>query len=299
MEVTEQSERPRDLSPGESDAVTIAFADLNAAVCGIARVGVALTDEGPRASGLGMLFAGGEPVTVRGGTAVPAPGDLSWAGAAAAGVETEVLEPLRRWSVLFGSEDGRSGFDLELEARSEPATLDARSPAGRLGGMAGYDQLVAVSGTVTVDGADRPFRGLGQRGRSWGSPDWDRLSMARTIGVWLEDGTGVTISALRPAGDRGLRDEVAAATLLPGPDADPLPVADPRISTIYDEDGRQQAAGLELWVGEDDEEAIRLAGDVACGTTLDLGALRLDAAFFTWSDGARRGVGRYDCVLRG
>ena len=35
-----------------------------------------------------------------------------------------------------------------------------------------------------------------------------------------------------------------------------------------------------------------------CGTTLDLGRLRLDAAFFRWRMEGRMGVGRYDVLRR-
>ena len=44
--------------------------------------------------------------------------------------------------------------------------------------------------------------------------------------------------------------------------------------------------------------ARRAAGEVACGTTLDLGRLRLDCAFFTWRMEGRSGVGRYDVLRR-
>jgi hypothetical protein len=51
-------------------------------------------------------------------------------------------------------------------------------------------------------------------------------------------------------------------------------------------------------VGPADEYATRLAGQVRCGSTLDLGRLRLDCAFFAWMADGRRGVGRYDVLRR-
>ncbi len=42
----------------------------------------------------------------------------------------------------------------------------------------------------------------------------------------------------------------------------------------------------------------RAAGEVVCGTTLDLGRLRLDCAFFMWRMEGRSGVGRYDVLRR-
>ena len=77
-----------------------------------------------------------------------------------------------------------------------------------------------------------------------------------------------------------------------------LRVDEPRLSTTYDEDGRQVRAGLELWVGEEDDYPRRAAGEVLCGSTLDLGDLRLDCAFLRWRMGGRSGVGRYDLLRR-
>jgi hypothetical protein len=81
-------------------------------------------------------------------------------------------------------------------------------------------------------------------------------------------------------------------------DGVPRPVAEPLLSTTYDDEDRQHTAGLELWVGEDDGYPLRAAGQVLCGTTLDLGTLRMDCAFFRWQMEGRRGVGRYDVVRR-
>ena len=40
------------------------------------------------------------------------------------------------------------------------------------------------------------------------------------------------------------------------------------------------------------------AGEVVCGTSLDLGRLRLDCAFLRWRMEGREGVGRYDILRR-
>jgi hypothetical protein len=60
---------------------------------------------------------------------------------------------------------------------------------------------------------------------------------------------------------------------------------------------RQRRAGLELWVDEE-SHARRAAGEVVCGTSLDLGRLRLDCAFLRWHMEGREGVGRYDILRR-
>ena len=281
---------------GFSDAVTVAFGDERADLYGIARLGLA----GSGASGLAILFHAGEPVAVRaeGGVATDdAP--RSWDAVSAAGLGTEVVEPLRAWRLRYTDDDAR--LDLELSAVGAIAELDPASPLAELGGMAGFEQALRVTGGATVRGRRIAVDGLGQRGRSWGTPDWDRMALARTVGAWLGDDLAVSLSAIRPAGARDHEHERVAATILDrDPDSD-VPratrVADPRLSTTYDGEGHQRTAGLELFV---DEDALprRAAGEVVCGTTLDLGRLRLQCAFFRWRMEGRTGVGRYDVLAR-
>ena len=71
----------------------------------------------------------------------------------------------------------------------------------------------------------------------------------------------------------------------------------PRLSTTFDGEGRQRRAGLELYE-DPDGYPHRGAGEVVCGTSLDLGRLRLDCAFFTWHLEGRTGLGRYDVLRR-
>jgi hypothetical protein len=306
MTVDEHEEAPRTLAEGQSDAVTFAFSDAEADVCGVARIGRAMADGEIVCTGLALLFAGGQPVAVRAEVGA-APSGTGWGEADIAGIHTEVLEPLREWKVEFADEDGLHGFEFELRASSAPARLEAELPAGRLGGMEGYDQLARVTGTVTIGGRSRAFTGRGQRGHSWGAPDWDKLTLARTMGLWLEDDSGIALTAVRGAKAESHADEAIHAVMLAPADAYGEEVegeslvtviADPRVSTTYDSEGRQRHAGLELYMTEDAEYARRAAGEVACGTTLDLGRLRLDCAFFKWHMEGRDGVGRYDVLRR-
>ena len=168
--------------------------------------------------------------------------------------------------------------------------------------MHGYEQLCRVSGTVRTPAGEHRVDCLGQRGHSWGAPDWDRIELARTVGLWIDEDLGVSMTTIRPAGEDDHAAEAIAAFLMRAGDGDDcayvLPVADPRLSTAYDADDRQRRAGLELYIGEDDPHPLRAAGEVVCGTTLDLGRLRLDAAFFAWRMEGRTGVGRYDVLRR-
>jgi hypothetical protein len=279
---------------GFSEAVTVAFGDTGAGLFGVARLGLA---EGG-ASGLAVLFSGGEPVSVRAEGGVEGEAPRSWDEVSAAGLDTAVLEPLRAWRLHYAGED--AALDLVLEATGPIAELDAGHPVARAGGMAGYEQPVRVRGSATVGEARIAVDGLGQRGHSWGAPDWERIALARTVSAWMGDDLAVTVTAIRPSGKRDHAAEAVAATILQrdgegGPHA--LDVADPRLSTTYDEGGRQRRAGLELWVVEDGYPR-RAAGDVICGTSLDLGRLRLDCAFFAWRMEGREGFGRYDVLRR-
>ncbi len=283
----------RDLGPDGSDALTVAFGDAEADLYGVARLGLAAGG----ASGLILLFHDARPVVVaaEGGVELAAAPAI-WDDVSAAGLETEVVEPLRRWRLSFAGED--ASFDLELEAGGAVAALDPGHPAAQAGGMAGFEQPVRVRGTALLGPRRLELDGLGQRGRSWGAPDWERIALARTLSAWTGD-LAVSLTAVRAAGAHDQEREAVAATILETRDGDSvaLPVHDPRLTTTYDAEGRQRSAGLELWLDEDGWPR-RAAGEVVCGTSLDLGRLRLDAAFLRWRMEGREGIGRYDVLRR-
>jgi hypothetical protein len=202
------------------------------------------------------------------------------------GLATTVEEPLQRWTLRIG--DGA----LTFEATGPPADIEPSEPLAQAGGMTGYEQLCRVHGTLR----GRAVRCLGQRGHSWGEPDWQQILQTRALAAWLDDGSGVVLSAVRPAGAAGHEPEATWASLLTP--AGSLRVDEPRLTTTYDDAGRQRRAALELWVGEDDAYPRRAAGEVVCGSTLDLGQLRLDCAFLRWRMDGRSGTGRYDLLRR-
>ena len=278
---------------GAVDAVTVAFADPRAGLFGLARLGVARAGDAPRASGLAVLFEGARPAAVLAAGDVDAGPAPDWGRVEVPGLGTGVGTPLAAWSVRFEDAAGR-GFALDLEALSPPAELSPGDAAG--GGLRGYEQLCRVRGEVRANGRPRRIEALGQRGHLWGVPDWDRLALTRTVSAWLDDGEGVTLAAARPAGARGHEDEATWSALL-SPEEAAL-VDDARLSTTYDGEGRQRRAGLELWVREEDGVPRRAAGEVVCGSTLELGELRLDSAFLRWRMDGRPGAGRYDILRR-
>jgi hypothetical protein len=279
--------------PGFTDAVTFAWADPAARLYGLARVGLA--GAGARTgSALAVLFAGRDPVAATARGAVEVAPDADFAALTLGGLTTTVRVPLREWTVDFQGAD--AGFALTVEALGPPAELDPAEPVARAGGMVGYEQLCRVRGTVRAGGAEHTVDCLGQRSHAWGDPDWDRIDSTRSVAAWLEDGTGVSVTAVRRAGAKGHDGDATWGVVL-----DPsgtLHVDEPRLSTTYDGDGRQRRAGLELWLGEEDDHPRRAAGEVLCGSTFDLGQLRLDCSFFRWHADGVEGVGRYDLVRR-
>jgi len=283
--------------PGFGDAVTFSFADLSAERYGSARIGISAGDP-PRASALALLFAGREPVAAvaEGGVEVP---DRGWERVEVAGVLTEVIEPLSRWRVTFAGAE--AGYQLDFTAVSAPAEITAEDPAGCAAGQQGYEQICRVEGTVTVGETTSKLVCLGQRGHGWGVTDWDSIELARTITAWLDEGDAVTLSAVRSQGADTHADEAVSALLFAPAEHGPAQatrVEKPRLSTTYDGDGRQRRAGLELWMDADDELPRRIAGEALCGSTLELGRLSLQCAFFRWSMAGHQGVGRYDIVRR-
>ncbi len=309
MPITSAHERPQpSTSAGFSDAVTFAFADPGTEVFGLARVGLSAGPGGTvQGSGLAIVFAGREPVAVRAAGGIAVDG-ADFDAVDAAGVRATVVEPLAQWTVAFVSEDETVALDLTFRALSEPGEVPAGSPVASKGGMQGYEQLCQVTGTARVRGGTRTIDCLGQRGHSWGAPDWDRITVARSVTAWAGPDLGVSVTAVRPLKAKGHADEALAVSLFSRPAAGPDGAADgglaraiepeeSRLSTVYDSEGRQRRAGLELFEDEDGYPH-RAAGDVLCGTSLDLGRLRLDCAFFRWRLDGREGVGRYDIVRR-
>lgn len=287
-------EAARELTaPGDTDAVVYAWADPAAELYGMARLGRGTGADGSRqGSALAVQFSGRSPagVLVRGGEPLP---DGGWERLALPGLATAVDAPLRRWTVT--GDGGGATFALGFEAAGPPVALPADAPAARAGGLAGYAQLCRVRGSARIDGRERVIDGVGQRSHAWGNPDWDRIALTRSLGVWFADGSGVVLDAVQPAGAHNHAEEETSASLV-GPDG-AVAVHEPRLSTTSDGDGRQRRAGLELRV-ERDGAPQRGAGEVVCGATLDLGALRLDCAFLRWHMEGREGVGRYDVLRR-
>jgi len=266
-------EDPREPTSGAfSDAVTVSFGDADAGLYGLLRIGLGA---GPHASVLALLFSGGEVAAAHaeGGIAIAA---------------------LERWRARFTDEDG-GGFDLDVEALSPPLRMEVGAA-----NLEAYEQLCHVSGIVRVAGDERRVECLGQRGHAWGEPDWERISLTRSLSAWLDENTAITLSAVRPADAESHGEEAVSAVLVEPVEDRVLAhyLADPRLSTTYDREGRQRRASLELWESDEADYPRRASGSLVCGTSLELGRLRLECAFFEWHMEGRAGVGRYDVLKR-
>lgn len=279
--------------PGAADAVTFVWAEDEGRWCGMARLGMAKGATPPVGSALAVLFRDTEPLGVHAQGGLEIRGDADWTRFLLPGLQTSTSAPLQRWSVRHDG-DGH-GFDLVFDAVSSPVGIDENHPVGDLGGMDRYEQLCTVSGRVWDADGLHEISGLGQRGHAWGEVDWEGLAHTRTLSMWLGEHGGVILAALRPAAAEAHDAEETWCELISQGEA--TEVADARLSTTYDGDGRQYRAGLELWL-DDDDYPLRAAGHAICGATIDLGGLRVELAFMRFTAEGRTGLGRYEIVRK-
>jgi hypothetical protein len=105
----------------------------------------------------------------------------------------------------------------------------------------------------------------------------------------------VFVLARRPRGVIGHGQELVEAKLVV--DGELHAVEEARLSTVYDGDGRQRNAGLELWLPDEDFPR-RLSGTVEAGASLSLEGLRVNAAVFRWQMEGHAGSGSYELAVR-
>jgi hypothetical protein len=171
-------------------------------------------------------------------------------------------------------------LSLAVEPLSEPAEL---------GGVRA--RMVRVRGSA----AGRQVDGLGTLSETTVPPRWDELDAIRSISALVDEQHALLAVARRPRGAVGHGHELVRAQLVE--DDALLAVEDARISTVYDGEGRQRSAGLELWMpGE--EFPRRGSGLVIAGSSLDLDGLQIHVAVFRWRLDGREAIGSYELMLR-
>ena len=167
--------------------------------------------------------------------------------------------------------------------------FDPVSESADLGGA------VARVGRVRGKYDGRTLECLGVVTETVKPPAWSELDALRTVSAVFDPGLAVLALARRPRGARGHGDERVTGWIVR--DGTPQSVEDARISTVYDGEGRQRTAGLELWLpGEDFPR--RATGQARAGASLSLEGLRVHAAVFSWRMEGREGVGAYDILVR-
>jgi hypothetical protein len=171
-------------------------------------------------------------------------------------------------------------YSLQLEPVSEQADLGVVAV-----------RLCRVRGDVGGTKVDC----LGTVAETREAPAWDELDALRSLSALVDERHALLALSRRPRGALGHGDELVMARLLR--DGELLSVEDARISTVYDGEGRQRSAGLELWLpGEDFPR--RGSGTAMAGSSLELEGLHVHVAVFNWRLEGREGVGAYELMVR-
>ena len=171
-------------------------------------------------------------------------------------------------------------FSLDLDPVAAPVMLDGVGA-----------EVCEVTGTV----GHATVSCLGTVGRTATPPSWIELDAVRSLSALFDRTHAFVALASRPRGAQGHGHEQVTARLLHGGEV--LDVEDARLSTVYDGDGRQRSAGLELWLpGE--EFPRRLSGTVVAGSSLVLERVDVHAAVFRWRMDERVGLGAYELAVR-
>jgi hypothetical protein len=143
---------------------------------------------------------------------------------------------------------------------------------------------VRVTGTARVSGEQREIDIAGAL--AGGRLD-QKTGSLRLVGSWFPAGHEVNLLAVRPKGAKGQDKDAIEVAALGEKEA---VVFDPRLSTTYGRDGEPRRAGVELWIGadEDGDQYPRRVAGVATGS-----AVRTTAGNLTLSAHALR------CLSRG
>jgi hypothetical protein len=187
----------------------------------------------------------------------------------------DVSTTRKGWEAQLGED-----FDVKLEPFADPVSLDG---------------VEVHTCTVTGRVAGQKVKCLGTVSETVESPKWDELDALRSVSALFDRDNAFLAIARRPRGSAGHDEERTSAWLLS--EGEPLEVSETRMSTVYDGEGRQRSAGLELWRPEE-EFPVRGSGTVVAGTSLAIEGLSVHAAVFRWRMEDREGMGAYELWLR-
>jgi len=193
-------------------------------------------------------------------------------------------------------ETGDEGEDWTLRADGVELTVSPEAEPVSSEVLGGFDQLGRLSGHATLsDGNTVTIEALCRRGiRDALRPG--AADSIRDVSCWFEPDRGLALTAVRPRKTKGHDRDLIAAAVLDVEGAHPI--AEPRLSTTYTEDGRPARAGLELWRAEDEngEQSYptRAAGEVAGpGLVTAAEGMEVQAEPFRWHSRGAEGTGVY------
>ena len=146
-------------------------------------------------------------------------------------------------------EQAGEGWHGELQGRFALDFTPVSEPA-QLGGVSA--RVCRVRG----EALGRPVECLGTLSETSAAPRWEELDALRSVSALVDESNALLALARRPRGAVGHGKELVRAHLIA--DGEPHDVEDARISTVYDGEGRQRSAGLELWLPGRGAPASRL-----------------------------------------
>lgn len=287
--MTDPADEQAQNGPGEfRDVVDVLLIDETLLVAArIARI------PSERATGVtAIVLADGEPAVEISQRIAADP--ETWGDIAAGPLQLRVLEPLRRWTFALDAPD--AAIELELRALSGPADIAEPGTAAiaRMAGVQRYSQLCEARGTAVVNGTHRTVDAFAIRSHTWGAPG--EAGRTRFLTAASEDGTLLTIAALRPQGARGHGDELIGGQMFrAGGDGEPQVQAfeTVRLSTVFDERGLPAKAGVELF-RPGDELPSRLSGAAVGAIAGDVDASRGSLALFRFGLDGVPALGAYE-----
>jgi hypothetical protein len=196
-----------------------------------------------------------------------------------------------------------------LELRSADGSQEAVSTNV---GAADALWLVRITGTLDANhGLGGEPLELDAPAVVFAGPTVAKLDSIRILAAWFPNDRAIALSAVRPRGGHADKDVVSALVtdagavpadpVAPG-EPEPLQLFDPRLSTTYDGRGIPLRAGLELWLGPDEDSdlrPLRLSSE-STGDRLvaDLGDLNLEAYAQRCHNRGEDGAGVYALLRR-
>jgi hypothetical protein len=221
---------------------------------------------------------------------------------------------LRIWGLLIADQQPRlvlATLDSDpTEIDLEPAAIDRDDNEIWSVTTAGHSlRLERGQATTVTQGADlglQPLRVTGTAELSGEAVEIDVAGVlsefalnadagsSRLFGSWFPAGHQIALRAERPRGAKGQDRDVIGVVALG--ESEPL-VFDPRLSTTYDSSHAPRVAGLELWLGadEDGDQYPRRVSGVATGSSVSESAdgSHFSATALQCLSRGERGVGVY------